>query len=404
MSDNEIRRTLADSVRRNLTENILPYWMNTMVDPAGGFYGRRDGYDRLHADAHKGAVLAGRLLWSFSAAYRVLGDPAYRVMADRALDALIDRFYDHEYGGVYWSVSADGSPADTHKQFYALGFAIYGLAEYVAAVGTGDERGRRALDYAVKLFGDIEAHSRDCVDGGYIEATARDWSPIADMRLSAKDMNVAKSMNTHLHIIEPYTRLFAVWPDESLAEAIRSLLAVFMQRIEDSATHHLGLFFDHRWRRSDATVSYGHDIEASWLLLESALALGDHELVEVVRGHCASIAMAALEGLQPDGSMIYECHRDGALDLERHWWVQAELLVGQLYLWKYHGRADMLGQAWNTWCYIDSHIVDHVAGEWFWSCDGVTGAACRDNDKAGFWKCPYHNTRMCLEALAVLRL
>lgn len=402
MIETEIRRALADAVRSNLTGNILPYWMDTMVDPAGGFYGRRDGYDRLHADAPKGAVLAGRLLWSFAAAYRVLGDPVCRAMADRALDALIDRFYDHEYGGVYWSVAADGTPADTHKQFYALGFAIYGLAEYVAAVGTGDERGRRALDYAVRLFGDIEAHSRDRVNGGYIEATARDWSPIADMRLSAKDMNVAKSMNTHLHIIEPYTRLFTVWPDQSLGEAIKSLLRTFMERIEDPAMRHLGLFFDTEWNRSDATVSFGHDIEASWLLLESAMALGDPGLIEVTREHCEAIAMAALEGLQPDGSMIYERHADGSLDTERHWWVQAEMLIGQLYLWKYHGRSDMLGRAMETWKYIDSHIVDHEGGEWFWSCDGVTGAPGRGNDKAGFWKCPYHNTRMCLETLAIV--
>lgn len=402
MCGTETRRTLKESVRRNLTENILPYWINTMVDPAGGFYGRRDGYDRLDDNAQKGAVLAGRLLWSFAAAWRVLGDPVCRNMADRALDVLIDSFYDHEYGGVYWSVHSDGTPSDTHKQFYALGFAIYGLAEYVAAAGTSDERGRRALDYAVRLFKDIEAHSRDLGDGGYIEATAQDWSPIADMRLSAKDMNVAKSMNTHLHIIEPYTRLFTVWPDASLAEAIKSLLKVFMERIEDPSTRHLGLFFDTSWNRTDATMSFGHDIEASWLLLESAMALGDNDLLAEVREHCEAIALAALEGMQPDGSMIYELNADGSADTERHWWVQAEAVIGQLYLWKYHGRADMLENALNTWRYIDSHIVDHEGGEWFWSCDGVTGTPTRSNDKAGFWKCPYHNTRMCLETLAIL--
>lgn len=299
-------------------------------------------------------------------------------------------------------MNSDGTPSDTHKQFYALGFAIYGLAEYVAAAGTSDERGRLALDYAVRLFRDIETHSRDLADGGYIEATARDWSPIADMRLSAKDMNVAKSMNTHLHIIEPYTRLFTVWPDASLAEAIKSLLKVFIERIEDPSTRHLGLFFDTSWNRTDATTSFGHDIEASWLLLESAMVLGDNDLLAEVREHCEAIALAALEGMQPDGSMIYELNADGSADTERHWWVQAEAVIGQLYLWKYHGRADMLENALNTWRYIDSHIVDHEGGEWFWSCDGVTGTPTRSNDKAGFWKCPYHNTRMCLETLAIL--
>ena len=111
----------------NLTGNILPYWIDKMIDPRGGFYGRRDGFDRLDEDAPKGAILNGRLLWSFASAYRTTGRQEYLDIATRAKDYILKHFVDHEYGGVYWSLNADGTPLDTKKQFYAIGFVIYGL-------------------------------------------------------------------------------------------------------------------------------------------------------------------------------------------------------------------------------------------------------------------------------------
>ena len=143
----ELSKQLLD----NLTSNILPYWIDKMVDNEhGGFYGQRDGYDNLVSNAPKGAILNARLLWTFSAAYRLTHEPQYLEMATRAKQYIIDNFYDKEFGGIYWSLNADGSPLDTKKQFYAIGFAIYGLSEYVRA--TGDTE---ALDYAIRLFHDI---------------------------------------------------------------------------------------------------------------------------------------------------------------------------------------------------------------------------------------------------------
>ena len=256
MTEKEIK--LAAQLRHELLEelqdNILPYWAGQMTDLRGGFYGRRDGSGSLDADAPKGAVLNARILWTFSAAYRVLRRPEYLETATRAKREIIDRFYDHEYGGVFWSLNADGTPLDTKKQFYAIGFAIYGLSEYARATGGDSE----ALDYAQRMFRDIEEHSRDRVRGGYMEAARRDWTPIADMRLSAKDDNACKTMNTHLHIIEPYTNLLRVWPDAGLREATASLLRLFLDTFAGlGARGHLGLFFDEDWHRQDAEISYG---------------------------------------------------------------------------------------------------------------------------------------------------
>ena len=220
--DNNKLLTFKKEMQDVLTGNILPFWINNMVDREnGGFYGRIDGHGNLHAEAEKGGILNGRILWTFSAAYRVLGKPEYLEMATRAKDYIIAHFIDREYGGTYWSLDYKGNPKDTKKQFYAIGFMIYGLSEYVRA--TGD---KEALDYAIQLFDCIEEHSLDVIYNGYIEACTREWGEIADMRLSDLDANYPKSQNTHLHIIEPYANLYRVWKDERLEKALRNMINI----------------------------------------------------------------------------------------------------------------------------------------------------------------------------------
>ena len=384
---------LREEVSRNLTENILPFWINRFQDSVnGGFLGRISGDGAVDARSPKGAILNARILWAFSAAYRVLGRPEYLRMATRALREIADRFYDSEFGGVYWSLDAQGRPLDTKKQIYAIGFAIYGLSEYARATGASE-----AKDLAIRLFRDIEQHSFDPVNNGYLEALTREWEPIADMRLSEKDANERKTMNTHLHIIEPYTALYRVWPDEDLRERIRNLLYIFREKIMDKKTGHLQLFFDDYWNSKQDMVSYGHDIEASWLLHEAASVIGediDELLPDVVR-----IAAAASEGYVPGAGMMYEMHRgSGAIDADRHWWVQAETVVGYLNIFQLTGDEDALDRACETWKFIDKHLVDREGGEWHWSLK-ADGSVNTVDDKAGFWKCPYHNSRMCLEII-----
>ena len=396
--------SLKAEVRAELEKDILPFWLERMQDPAGGFYGQMDGNGRLMPDAPRGGILCARILWTFSAAYRVLGRPEYLDAARNAFSQIRDKFFDRELGGIYWSLNADGTPLDTKKQFYAIAFAIYGCAEFFRA--TGEEE---ALELAIKLWRSIEDHSLDSIKGGYIEACTRDWQPIADMRLSEKDRNDAKTMNTHLHILEGYTGLYRVWKDETLRRRLVDLCEIFMNRIVQPDGH-LGLFFDEDWRSQSETVSYGHDIEASWLLCETADLLDDPALLARVRACCRRIAAASLEGLQPDGSMIYEDH-----DTDRHWWVQAETVVGclnQAHLppASFTGSQKKCSPAkapdglWlersiRCWEYIKSHLIA-PDGEWYWSIDAEGHPNTRD-DRAGFWKCPYHNGRMCMEILSI---
>lgn len=386
------KKAFADELTANLTQNILPYWMDRMADGEGGFYGRRDGNDKLHADAPRGAILNARILWTFSAAAMFTGRDDYARVAHEQFDYIRRHFIDPEFGGVYWSVTATGEPHDTKKQHYAIAFTIYGLAEYVRLTGS-----REALELAVALFRDIEKHSRDRVRGGYFEAASRDWSPLSDVRLSDKDLNSSKTMNTHLHILEAYANLLRVWPAEECREATASLLRLFNRVIVDPVSHHLGLFFDDDMKRVDGDISYGHDIEASWLMLEAAQVIGDEELLRETTEVTRHVAMAALQGRCWDGSMVYERHVSGRYDNEKHWWVQAEDVIGQIYQARFHGDERDWDGALQSWRYIDSEIVDHEQGEWYWS-RLPDGSINRRDDKAGFWKCPYHNARMCIES------
>ncbi len=410
-----IDKTLAElgrQVREELEGNILPFWLDRMQDEeAGGFLGRISGEGLADPTAAKGAILNARILWMFSSAYRILGDKRCLEAATRAKREIIDKFYDHEFGGVYWAIkpgsvvgsqgdgnnASDGLPAhvaDAKKQIYALGFAIYGLAEYSRA--TGDEE---ALEYAVRLFEDIENHSFDAEKDGYFEAYRRDWSPIQDMRLSDKDRNDCKTMNTHLHILEPYTELYRVWKSPRLEKQLRGLIDLFTDKILDSKTGHLRLFFDEDWRHTDSMVSYGHDIEASWLLWEAAEVLGDPQVKERLRPIVGQIAAAAAEGYVREGGMLYEFDREsGRLDADRHWWVQAETVVGYLNLWQMTSDGAALDKVLDCWDFTRRHIVDREGGEWFWSLK-ADGTPNRTDDKAGFWKCPYHNGRMCMEVI-----
>lgn len=417
-------KTMRQEMQDVLENNILHFWQTKMVDHEnGGFYGRIDGHEVLHPEAEKGAILNARILWTFSAAYRVMKKPEYLETATYAKEYFIEHFLDKEYGGVYWSVDSKGQPLNTRKQFYAIGFAIYGLSEYARA--TGD---REALDYALQLYDCIEEHALDREQNGYIEATARDWQPIADMRLSELDANFPKSQNTHLHIIEPYTNLLRCLKEMhaqescdyvpvlgsvlpigvsvpmetmiSVEASLRNLIDIFTDKILNPVTHHLDLFFEMDWTRGAGHLeSYGHDIECSWLMHEAALVLGDEKVLRKVEDIVRIVAKASEKGLRPDGSMIHEANLDtGHVDDDLHWWVQAENVVGWFNLWQHFGDEEALERAERCWTYIKEQLIDWENGEWHWS-RRPDGSLNLDDDKAGFWKCPYHNGRMCLEII-----
>ncbi len=378
-----------------LEDNILKFWLDNMQDnEQGGWYGQMRGDGTVVKTANKGGILNARLLWTFSAAYRLTGNRVYFDAAKRCKEYILSHFIDKEYGGTYWDLDYEGNPVDTKKQFYALGFMLYGLSEYVRA--TGD---KEALEYALQLFDCIESCSLDIINGGYIEACTREWGEISDMRLSEKDENYPKSQNTHLHIIEPYANLYRVCPTPRVEDALRRLINLFIYKILNPKTHHLDLFFSMDWKRMGQLESYGHDIECSWLLHEAALVLNDSALLKKTEPVVLMVAKASEKGLQTDGSMCYEANLEtGYFCEERHWWVQAETVVGFFNIFEHFCDDEALSKSLKCFDYIKSHLIDYEGGEWWWSCD-AQGNINRNEDKAGFWKCPYHNGRMCMELM-----
>ncbi len=392
----EMRSTL-QRAEAELRQNILPFWINHTVDrERGGFYGEITNDLVIRKDAPRGALLTSRILWTYSAAYRRYQNPAYLTMADWAFEDLIQRFWDETYGGLFWMVGVDGTLLRPGKQIYGQAFGIYALAEYYAATGREEP-----LQRAQAIFQAMEEHSYDPVHRGYYEAFARDWGAVADMRLSAVDLNEMKSMNTHLHVMEAFTNLLRVWPDALLRTRQAELIDVMMTHIVNPETAQMTLFFSEAWEARSHDVSYGHDIEASWLLVESTEVLGDPALDARAKELSVRMARAVYEqGLDPDGGIVYERGPEGLTDSTKQWWPQAEAAVGFLNAYQLSGSAPFLEAALGSWAFIETHLVDREYGEWLRYVErDLTRpqGSGENNAKVSFWKCPYHNGRACME-------
>ncbi|GGE01990.1 AGE family epimerase/isomerase [Paenibacillus nasutitermitis] len=389
----------SEELEREVRDNILGFWKRRAVDEErGGFIGRMESSGRIDPDADKGLVLNARILWTFASAYRIYGEDEDLRMAQRALRVLETTFLDQEHGGFYWMTTAHGEPAQDKKQVYGQAFVIYALAEYVWA--TGD---REPLKLAEQIYRLLEKHAYDPVERGYVEALARDWSATDDMSLSGTDLNERKSMNTHLHILEAYTNLFRVWKPDGLRGKLQELIEVHLERIIDPANHHFLLFFNDEWESQSADISYGHDIEGSWLLCEAAEVLGNPELAERVKAEALAMAKAALEeGVDQDGGMFNELHENGHLDDTKDWWPQAEAMVGFLNAYQISGDAVYMEAAKSSWAFIASRMSDREGGEWHWRVSRE-GVPVSGHSKIDAWKCPYHNSRACFEVLERLK-
>ncbi|MEO6456203.1 MAG: AGE family epimerase/isomerase [Ginsengibacter sp.] len=375
-------------------KDILAFWMKyTIDDENGGFYGKIDNGNNVYKNAAKGSVLNSRILWTFSAAYNLTKNINYLHIANRAFDYFKKYFIDKEFGGVYWSVDFKGEPLDTKKQVYALSFAVYGLSEYLSC-----SKNEEAKALSIELYNAIVKHSYDDINGGYFEAFTRDWKEIDDLRLSSKDANEKKSMNTHLHVLEGFANLHLVWPNEVLLNRITELVNIFCDHIIDKRTNHLILFFNEIWTPKSNIISYGHDIEAAWLIEEAAEITGNKELLQKIEDQSLKLANAASEGLDEDGGLWYEYDADdNHLIKEKHSWPQAESMIGFFNAWQIAGDKSYLEKSLNSWRFTQQYILDKSMGEWVW---GVTeNYSVMDKEKVGIWKCPYHNSRACIQLI-----
>jgi cellobiose epimerase len=380
-------------------DDILNYWISNVVDERqGGFYGAVSTDNVADPLAPKGVVLNSRILWTFSAASHYSDNKRCIEIATRAFNYIDSYFIDHEHGGVFWSVDNNGKILDGKKQVYGLAFCMYGLVEYYKVT-----RNETALRLAKDMFDNIEKFSFDKKKDGYIEAFTREWEPTDDLRLSEKDNNEKKTMNNHLHIIEAYANLYQVWPEIFLREKIIGLLNVFEKHFINKNNQHLNLFMTEDWEVKSAIQSFGHDIEASWLLYQCAEISGNELYIDRYKKIALRLAAAAAEALDNDGGLWYEY--DPAINnwvKEKHSWPQAEAMVGFFNAYQLSGDEKYLQLSLDSWQFIKKYIRDNENGEWFW---GVKeDYSIMQKDKAGFWKCPYHNSRACMEIMKRISL
>lgn len=385
----------AQALSDELENNILQFWLTHSRDTQhGGFVGQINQDMTVEAEADKSLVLAARMLWTFSAAYRLTNKQPYLDMAQYAYTSLFELFEDQEHGGLYWMVDIHGNPVQDKKQVYGQAFAIYALAEFNLA--TSHET---ALEKAISLFNLVEQYSYDSSYKGYLEALSRDWSMTDDLSLSDKDLNEKKSMNTHLHVLEAYTNLYRIWKSPLLQSKLTELLEIMLRYIVNHDNYHFLLFFDEQWNNKGDHISYGHDIEGSWLLYEAAEVLGNDELLEQVKQVAIAMAAATLkDGIDKDGGIWNEGNEHGITNANKDWWPQAEAMIGFYNAYQLTDDRRYYDASLLSWHFIQNYIVDKVHGEWVWGVD-PEGKRLPHEPKTSAWKCPYHNSRACMEML-----
>ena len=378
-----------DEIREHLTDKLLPFWAAMRDDRRGGYIGLMDYGLNADESADKGCIYHSRILWTFSTAALTLNDARWRAEADHAY-AFLKRFFDQEHGGVYWSVTADGQPQDTTKHTYCQAFAIYGLSAYYRLTGLSEARER-----AMALFQLIETRMRDA--DGYGEAYLRDLTPRSNEKLSENGVMASRTMNTLLHVVEAYAELQRACPDEAVLTAGQKILAIFMNYVYNRQKRRLEVFFDQSYRSLIDMQSYGHDIEASWLLWDAAKTLLPAGALGPYRDMCLDLARSTTERALTDNGLLSECVR-GVDDTVRVWWVQAETLLGLENAYELTGESVWLTRMAEQWDTIKRLFIDErPGGEWHWSVyeDGTpTGKPVAEP-----WKGPYHNGRMCLRMI-----
>lgn len=375
--------------RDHLVKKILPFWMGLSDDEFGGFYGYVDRNLKVKKDAHKGCILNSRLLWTFSSAGRILKDKRYIAYAKRAYE-FMEAFWDRENGGVFWSVAFDGKPLDLTKHTYCQAFAVYGLSAYYRATG---ETG--ALEKAFELFRIIEEKCAD--EGGYGEAYKADFSPKSNEKLSENGVMASRTMNTLLHVLEAYAELYRASGDEKVRTAGEMCLERFLNVMYNPEKMRLEVFYDREYRSLIDMQSFGHDIEASWLMWDAVLCMIPDKKRAPYREMCIALAEAVHARAMTDHGLKNEMV-NGEIDETRIWWVQAETVMGFENAYALTGDEKYRRAAETQWNAVKRMIVDpRETGEWFWSV--LEDGQPTDKPVVEEWKCPYHNGRMCLRMI-----
>ncbi|MGN0426991.1 MAG: AGE family epimerase/isomerase [Agathobacter sp.] len=383
---------LKEEIKNHLTDALIPFWKNLRDEEYGGYFGYLS-YDLvLDKKAEKGCILNSRILWFFSNAYMALGDESLLDEAKHAYTFMAEHCLDGEYGGIYWSMNFDGTPADTTKHTYNQAFAIYALSSYYDA-----SKDVSARDRAMDLFRLIEEKCTD--EQGYLEAFTRTFTPESNEKLSENGVMAEKTMNTLLHVFEAYTELYRVTKDTDVKKRLMWMMDVFAEKVYNPKKKRQEVFFDKDYHSLIDLHSYGHDIETAWLMDRGVEILQEKTYEEKMAPITRTLTRQIYETAFDGHSVANECEK-GIVNEKRIWWVQAEAIVGFLNGYeKDPTKEKYLRAAESIWEFVKAHLIDPRSGsEWFWYVD-KDGKPAEGEPIVEPWKCPYHNGRMCLEVM-----
>lgn len=391
-----------------LKDNILKYWIDKGVEADGdGFYPAALLDGTPLTSANKTSVLNARILWTYAEAAIMYSSEEYTKIADRAYNVLINYFEDKEFGGYYMQLDSSNSVVEDTKHTYSQAFILYAFSKYYELTKRED-----VMAKIQEFFLFLEEKTYNDDGSAYIEAMTRDWKPQDENRMS--DNNEPRTMNTHLHVMEAFCGIYRVWKDDRVKAKLREMILLHFEKMVRPSGH-LGVFFDLKFNEtkgSSEICSFGHDIEASWLLWEALEVLGDSDLMEMYQDICLDMADAVLKtAVDHDGGIFLESYRDGShVRTNKHWWLQAEALVGFLNAYELTGDELYWDVVKQTWSFIDNYVIDHEQGEWFTKLNraGVPFLVEPEDDPSPYyrndckidpWKCPYHNGRAMMECI-----
>ncbi len=393
---------------KELHDDILYYWIKYSVERKGhGFYGAVDLKGKPVLGVNKSVILNARILWTFAAAAKMFNNDKYAAVAEKAYSVVTNDFEDKEFGGYFMELSSADIVANDIKHTYAQTFVLYSLCKYYEYNPSPS-----VMDKIKNLFSLLESKAKDVENVGYIESFTRDWKIYDNNRMT--DNDEPKSMNTHLHVLEAYAGLFKVWKDEIVRVRLTELIKLFLEKIIRPSSH-FGIFYDIWFNEAEATKgisSFGHDIEGSWLLWEAAEILGDSKILSMIKPIVLKIVdVIEREAVDKDGGLFLESYRFGShIRTNKHWWLQAETLVGFMNAFGLTGEIKYWETVKKSWNFINTFLIDHEFGEWFTKLNrmGKPFLIESENDPSPYyrndwkidpWKCPYHNGRAMMEMI-----
>ena len=413
---------------QSLRKGVLDVWYPRMIDSINGGYFSNATFDwKIPKHQPKMLVTQSRLIWTSSQAALFYNDSAYTKYARHGFEFLIKHMWDNTHGGFFNIRSKSGNYTDemygNTKTAYGNAFAIYGLTSYYKL--TNDIV---ALNYAKKTFLWLDKHSHDKVHGGYVDAMTEDGIWLSKIKSGSKEPGASngsyKDYNSTIHLMEAFTELYKIWPDPLVKARLQEVLTI----VRDTFTNkngYLNLYFTDDWKlisNMDSTqevirtrswmdhITFGHDVETAFLLLEASYALGEKNDTVTLKIAKKLVDQALANGVDQISGGIYDegYYLPGSdtitiLSKNAQWWVQAEGLNAFLMMSKIFPEEKRYYQSYlKIWSYIDNYLIDKKHGDWYINGSNYNPTVI-EAPKASVWKGNYHNGRALMNCIRMLK-